>query len=148
MDYLPATNDQKVFRHSSISQFKTTLSVMKRGEWLPIVADVIEYIYCDRSVSHKAGISDKPDIGFTYPVAECRYFSDVYLLGHNKPTLTEAMRAKGAPFSRRPRTARSTTRSSSFSLTSRRRTTPTVSAAKENISLSALILFHIRPRSG
>lgn len=91
MDYLPATNDQKVFRHSSISQFKTTLSVMKRGEWLPIVADVIEYIDCDRIVSHKAGISDKPDIGFTYPVAECRYFSDVYLLGHNKQTLTEAM---------------------------------------------------------
>lgn len=91
MDYLPATNDQKVFRHSSISQFKTTLSVMKRGEWLPLVADHIDYIDCDRIVSHKAGISDKPDVGYTYPVAECKYFSDIYLLGHNHQAVTEAL---------------------------------------------------------
>ena len=91
MKYLPATNDQKVFRHSSIGQFKTTLSVLKRGEWLPLVADRIDYIDCDRIVSHKAGISDKHDIGYTYPVAECTYFSDVYLLGHSREKTVEAM---------------------------------------------------------
>lgn len=91
MDYLPATNDQKVFRHSSTSQFKTTLSVMKRGEWLPIVADVIDYIDCDKIVSHKAGVSDKPDIGYTYPVAVCKYFSEVFSLNHNQEVVTEAL---------------------------------------------------------
>lgn len=91
ISYLPASNDQKVFRHSSTSQFRTTLSVLKRGEWLPIVADRIDYIDCDKIVRHKAGISDKPDIGYTYPVAECKYFSDIYLLGHNSEKTIEMM---------------------------------------------------------
>ena len=88
---LPATNDQKVYRNSSIDQFRGTLSVLKRGEWLPIVADHIDYIDCDKIVSHKAGISDKPTVGYTYPVGECTYFSEVYLLGHNRIESVEAL---------------------------------------------------------
>lgn len=88
---LPATNDQKVYRHSSISQFKDTLSVLKKGEWLPIVADHIDYIDCNKIVRHKVGVTDKPFVGYTYPVADCKYFSDIYLLGHKREYSLEAL---------------------------------------------------------
>lgn len=89
--FLPASNDQKVYRHSSIGQFKGTLSVLKRGEWLPLVADHIDYIDCDKVVSHKVGITDQDFIGYAYPIHECRYFSDVYLLGHSAEETTESL---------------------------------------------------------
>ena len=88
---LSATNDQKVFRKSSITQFKDTLSVLKKGEWLPLVADHIDYIDCDKVVSHKTAITDKKFIGYAYPVKECVLWTEVYLLGHSHETITESL---------------------------------------------------------
>lgn len=68
-----------VFWHSSISQHKNTLSVMQRGEWVPICYDVLDYIACEGVVSHPATVTDGDDIGFDFDVAEQTIFTDKYI---------------------------------------------------------------------
>lgn len=88
---LSAVSDQKVYRHSSITQHKNTLSVLKKGEWLPLVCDHLDYIDCGRVVSHKVAVTDGEDIGYTYGVKECKYWTDNYLMGNNGYTTTSAL---------------------------------------------------------
>lgn len=88
---LKPVNDQKVFRHSSIEQHRGVLSVLNKGEWIPISFDHIEYIDCGRIVSHKAAVTDKPNIGYSFPVGEVKYFSEVFLMADNGQTTTEAL---------------------------------------------------------
>lgn len=81
MNLLEPDENPEVFYHSSITQHKNKLSVYKGGEWLPISYDVIDYIDCKRVVSHRAIVTDKPDIGYEFPVNEWHMVSDTYLTG-------------------------------------------------------------------
>lgn len=76
---LTAEEKPDVFWHSSISQHKNMLSVMQRGEWVPISYDVLDYIACDRVACHPAIVTDGDDIGFDFSVAEQTFFTDKYI---------------------------------------------------------------------
>lgn len=76
---LTAEEKPGVFWHSSISQHKNTLSVMQRGEWVPISYDVLDYIACDKVACHPAVVTDGDDIGFDFSVAEQTFFTDKYI---------------------------------------------------------------------
>ena len=69
IQWLEPDEKPEVFWHSSISQKKNTLSVLVRGEWLPISFDSLDYIECSNDsetkgcgklhpVSHKAILTD------------------------------------------------------------------------------------------
>ena len=82
--WLEPDEKPEVFWHSSISQDKHTLSVLKRGEWVPISFDSLDYITCAndkeicsglKTVSHCAILTDGPDIGYHFGVGECKYIS-------------------------------------------------------------------------
>lgn len=94
--WLEPDEKPEVFWHSSTSQEKHTLSVLKRGEWVPISFDSLDYITCEnkdqccggkkcnqlKAVTHCAILTDKPDIGYRYGVGNCRYLS-MMLLTHD-----------------------------------------------------------------
>ena len=67
---------------SSISQHKNKLSVVQRGEWVPISFDVLDWISEDGIKTHRAIVTDGDDIGFNYSVAEEQMLTDYYIT-HN-----------------------------------------------------------------
>lgn len=74
------SNDSPTVRYkSSISQHRNTLCVMKRGEWLPISYDVLDFIDCERIECHRAFMTDGDDIGWHYPVGECTLYTNQYV---------------------------------------------------------------------
>lgn len=74
------SNDSPTVRYkSSISQHRNTLCVMKRGEWLPISYDVLDFIDCECVASHKAYMSDGADAEWQYPVGECKIYNTEYV---------------------------------------------------------------------
>lgn len=80
MPVLEPDEKPEVFYHSSISQYRNRLSVMQRGEWVPISFDVLDYINCETGVgSHLSTVTDGDDIGFDFPVDEETLLSDTYL---------------------------------------------------------------------
>lgn len=83
MAILEPVDNPQVKYHSSISQHKHTLCVMKKGEWCPIVFDSIDWIDCDSVKSHLAGLTDEFNIGYDYPVKECQ-IKTVYPVYHDK----------------------------------------------------------------
>jgi hypothetical protein len=100
--WLEPDEKPEVFWHSSISQEKHTLSVMKRGEWVPISFDSLDYIKCNetdgvcgglKAVSHCAIVTDKPDIGYKYKVGDCKYLSKVVLTSDHFGVVTKALPA-------------------------------------------------------
>ena len=100
--WLEPDEKPEVFWHSSISQEKHTLSVLKRGEWVPISFDSLDYIKCNgtdgicgglKAVSHCAIVTDKPDIGYKYKVGDCKYLSKVVLTGDHFGVVTKALPA-------------------------------------------------------
>lgn len=75
------SNDSPTVRYkSSISQHRNTLCVMKRGEWLPISYDVLDFIDCECARHHKAYMSDGTDAEWQYPVGECKIYNTQYVL--------------------------------------------------------------------
>lgn len=85
---LKSSDTSRLERKSSISQHSGMLSVLKKGEWCPLVADVIDSVKCGHIVSHKAGITDQPVLGYTFPVGNYKYITDVFLTGdEDKETL-------------------------------------------------------------
>ena len=91
MEILPSCDNRPLERKSSIYQHKGLLSVMKRGEWCPLVADVIDSVACGKVFSHKSAITDKPTLGYTFPVGTCRFLTDIYLKGDRRDTITEEL---------------------------------------------------------
>lgn len=84
----------EVFYHSSISQHKNKLSIMQRGEWVPISFDVLDYINCETGVgSHRAVVTDGDDIGFDFPTGSETLLSDTYLTGDFQGLVTEQLPA-------------------------------------------------------
>lgn len=79
--------------HSSISQHKNKLSVMQRGEWVPISFDVLDWINCEGIQSHLAIVTDGDDIGFNFDVDEETLLSDTYLMADFVDTIVEPLPA-------------------------------------------------------
>lgn len=77
--FLLASEIKDVAYKSSINQHKNKLSVMQKGEWVPLSYDVLDYIDCDKVVSHKAIVTDGDDIGYTFEVKEQCYYTDKYI---------------------------------------------------------------------
>ena len=77
MTVLESCDNPKVKYHSTISQSKNTLCVMKKGEWCSIVFDSLDYIDCDHIESHRAGVTDGDDIGFDFDVKTCKVLTTV-----------------------------------------------------------------------
>lgn len=80
MDFLPSANEHRTVTKSSTSQYKDhTLSVYKAGRYVPISFDKIDYIDCDKVVSHRVIVTDSPELPYEYPVGHCTFFSDLYV---------------------------------------------------------------------
>ena len=71
---------------SSISQHKNSLCVMKKGEWCPISYDVLDYIDCECIKSHRAYATDGDDLGWHFPVGECKIYNNQYVYHDNYTT--------------------------------------------------------------
>lgn len=92
MPTLEPDEKPEVFYHSSISQHKNKLSVMQRGEWVPISFDVLDYINCETGIgAHKAIVTDGDDIGFDFPTGSETLLSDMYLTGDLQTLVTEEL---------------------------------------------------------
>ena len=76
MTILGSCDKPKVKYHSSISQHKNTLCVMKKNEWCPLAFDAIDYIDCGHIESHRAAVTDGDDIGFHFDVKNCRVLAN------------------------------------------------------------------------
>lgn len=103
MDYLPIADEHRTITKSSISQARDTKLSLSNGigQFIPIVFDNLDYIDCDRVVSHKVMVSDSDELAFEYPVKECTYFSDEYVYVDEKGTeLRELPEWFGAGFYR------------------------------------------------
>ena len=70
MEILFHDDNPMVHERSSVDQFKDSLSVYRGGTRYPIEFDQIDYIECDRIVSHPI-IVDDDEIGFYFPDAFC-----------------------------------------------------------------------------
>lgn len=86
MSVLTASDANDVTYRSSISQHENKLSVMKLGEWVPLSYDVLDYIDCDKVASHRAIVTDADDIGYTFNVAEQKYYTDKYVYSDRQTT--------------------------------------------------------------
>lgn len=103
MDYLPIADEHRTITKSSVSQARDTKLSLSNGigQFIPIVFDNLDYIDCDRVVSHKVMVSDSDELAFEYPVKECTYFSDKYIYVDEKGTeLRELPEWFGAGFYR------------------------------------------------
>lgn len=79
-DYLPLADEHRTVTKSSIAQHKgDTLTVFRAGEHIPLVFDQIDYIDCDKIVSHRATVTDSSELPYEYPVGHCTYLSDLYV---------------------------------------------------------------------
>lgn len=79
-------SDESVERRSSIYQHKDLLSAMEKGEWCPLVYDVIDGIECGKIKSHKAALRIKDGLNYTFPVGTCTYTSDIFYLSQKDKT--------------------------------------------------------------
>lgn len=84
MELLESADEQTLQRKSSIYQFGGFLAVRRGDEWVPIQYDVLDAVRCNKVEAHKAVLTNKPYIGYVFPVKECRYISDAYVLGEEK----------------------------------------------------------------
>ncbi len=76
---LLSSDKNDVTYRSSIGQHSNKLSVIQKGEWVPLSYDVLDYINCDGVKSHKAVVTDGDDIGYTFEVEEQHYYIDKYI---------------------------------------------------------------------
>lgn len=80
-EIIPNSDTHNLERKSSISQHGSLLFVYRLGEKTPLVSDYIDGIKCGKVYSHKVAITDKPGLGYAFPVGTCRYLSELYLTG-------------------------------------------------------------------
>lgn len=64
---------------------------MKKGEWLPISYDVLDYITCKKAASHKAIVTDGDDIAFDFDVSTCTFYTDQYVYHDKNKTEIRAL---------------------------------------------------------
>lgn len=93
MRFLEPDEERRVERHSSIYQHKHMLAVRRGDEWVPIAFDVLDGFGCKETYTHKAVLTDKPYIGYSFPVGECSYASDVYVSSNQQGQRLRALPA-------------------------------------------------------
>lgn len=84
MDVLIHEDDRKIHAHSSIDQFSKFIATYERGGWTPISFDYLDYIDCDKPVTHKVIIEFDDRLGYYFPIDECEFETDEYLLLDNQ----------------------------------------------------------------
>ncbi len=80
---------------SSIDQYDKFVATYERGGWTPIEFDQLDYIECIdceggnkyRVVSHPIIIEFGDEIGYHFPIGECEYTTDDYLLLDRSETI-------------------------------------------------------------
>ena len=70
----------KVHAYSSIDQFSKFIATYERGGWTPISFDYLDYIDCDKPVSHPVIIEFDDRLGYYFPIDECEFETDEYVL--------------------------------------------------------------------
>lgn len=73
-------DDRKIHEHSSIDQFSKFIATYERGGWTPISFDYLDYIDCDKPVSHPVIIEFDDRLGYYFPIDECEFETDEYVL--------------------------------------------------------------------
>lgn len=91
MKTLNPISDSQVERKSSIYQHRDLLSVMKRGEWCPIVFDQIIGVECGRLITEKVALRLRDGLNYTFPVKTCCYTNDTYLLTQQNRTVLKML---------------------------------------------------------
>ena len=87
MEFVASDDDKSVKYHSSTSQYKDQpLAVYRGGRWQLISFDSLDYIYCDKVISHRAVVTDGNDIGYHFPVGQMVIYNDKYVYHDNKTT--------------------------------------------------------------
>lgn len=84
-------DDHVVDRKSSISQHTDKLGYWKKGQFIPLEFDKIDYIDCDSITSHRSTLSNGTDLGFDYPTGNCTVYSNNYLYGDIKEVVMRAL---------------------------------------------------------
>lgn len=88
MDILFANEERRTKNLSSIDQYRKFISTYERGGWAPIEFDQLDYIECIgceggdkyRVVSHPVIIEFGDNIGYDFPIDECGFTTDDYLM--------------------------------------------------------------------
>lgn len=80
MEVLFHDDDRKIHAHSSIDQFSKFIATYERGGWTPIEFDYLDYIDCDKVVSHPVIIEFDNELGYYFPIDECEFETDEVLL--------------------------------------------------------------------
>lgn len=78
MKMIPHSDKREVEALSSIDQYRKFIATYERGGWAPIEFDYLDYIDCDKIVSHPVIIEFGDDIGYNFPIGECEYTTDEY----------------------------------------------------------------------
>lgn len=92
MEILYAVPDDHVIdRKSSISQHTDKLGEWKKGQFIPLSFDCLDYIDCDKVVSHRAVLSAGGDLGFNYPTGSCTILTDEHLLSDVKEEVVRSL---------------------------------------------------------
>ena len=86
MKTIPAVEKRRLGRYSSIYQNRGMLSIRRGDEWVPICYDVLEKQVCDQILHHKGFLVDEDYIGYQFPVKECTYLSQQYIVSDQKGT--------------------------------------------------------------
>lgn len=76
MDILYHDDDRKIHAHSSIDQFTKFIATYERGGWTPIEFDYLDYIDCDKVVSHPVIIEFDDKLWYYFPIDECEFETD------------------------------------------------------------------------
>ena len=88
MKVLFPNEERRTTTHSSIDQYHKFIATYERGGWTPIEFDQLDYIECIgceggdkyRAVSHPVIIEFDDKIGYHFPIGECGYTADDYVM--------------------------------------------------------------------
>lgn len=86
MEILEPNEDNRLTRQSSTLQHEGMLAVRRGNQWAPIAYDAIDGIVCDKILAHKAVLTRKPYMGYSFPVEHCKYTSQSYIKSDQKGT--------------------------------------------------------------
>lgn len=85
MHIAESSDELDVSYRSSISQHNNKLGVFRGRKYLPLSFDSLDYVDCDKVVSHRAIVSDREDIGYIFPVDRVTLYTDKYVFhDHNE----------------------------------------------------------------
>lgn len=86
---LDPVDRDRLERKSSILHQSGLLGMWSGGQWVALVNNVITGVKCGRVTHTPRRIALSPNyVDYDFPVAECRYLSDLYLTGNHQETET------------------------------------------------------------